>query len=51
MIISKEELVIKIETARERLNKSIDAKQRYDEIYQNSIELDKLIELYIVSGF
>lgn len=51
MIISKEELVIEIETARERLNTSIDAKRQYNEIYQNSIKLDKLIELYIVSGF
>lgn len=51
MRISKEELVMKIETAREKLNKSIDSKRQYEEIYQNSIELDQLIELYIVSDF
>lgn len=51
MRISKEELVIRIETARQNLNQSIDAEIQYDEIYKNSIELDHLIELYIASGF
>lgn len=51
MKISKEELRREIEEAREKLNKSIDFKERYDEIYKKSIELDQLIELYLVSGF
>lgn len=51
MKISKEELVCRIEAAREALNSSIEKKEEYGSIYQNSIELDKLIELYIVSGF
>lgn len=51
MKISKEELVISIEKAREKLNKSIDDKENYEIIYKHSIELDHLIEQYIVSGF
>lgn len=51
MRASKEELIRNIESARERLNKSIDLREQYDRIYQNSVELDQLIELYIVSGF
>lgn len=51
MKFSKEELVQKIEQSRKKLNQSIDLKDAYEEIYQNSIELDQLIELYIVSGF
>lgn len=51
MKVSKEELVQKIELARENLNKSIDLKKTYEEIYRYSVELDQLIELYIVSGF
>lgn len=48
---SKEELVQKIEHARVRLNDSIDLNEEYEKIYQNSTELDRLIELYVVSGF
>lgn len=51
MEVAKEELVRKIELARAKLNKSIDLKEKYEEIYQYSIELDRLIELYIVAGF
>lgn len=51
MKVSKEELVQKIELARKKLNNSIDLKERYEEIYRHSVELDQLIELYIVSGF
>lgn len=51
MEFSKEELVQKIEESRKKLNTSIDETLRYDEIYKNSVELDQLIELYIVSGF
>lgn len=48
---AKEELVKNIETARERLDSSIEKKERYEIIYRNSVELDRLIELYIASGF
>lgn len=51
MKFSKEELVQKIELARIKLNKSIDLKERYEEIYRCSVELDELIELYIAAGF
>lgn len=51
MNISKEELVVSIEEAREKLNKSIEEKENYELIYKHSIELDHLIEQYIVSGF
>lgn len=49
--MKREELVAKIEKAREQLNKSIDLKLRYEDVYENSVQLDKLIELYIVSEF
>lgn len=47
----KEDLVRKIEQARQTLNESIDGKKAYHLIYENSIELDSLIEQYMVSGF
>ena len=47
MEYTKAELVKKIEEARLILNKSIDEKHNYEEIYQNSIQLDSLIEQYI----
>lgn len=51
MGVSKEELLTKIEDTRKVLNDSIEAGARYEIIYQHSVELDQLIELYIVSGF
>lgn len=51
MGISKEELIQKIEQARETLNCSIEKKERYEIIYKNSVILDRLIEQYIVAGF
>ncbi|MGL5433823.1 MAG: Spo0E family sporulation regulatory protein-aspartic acid phosphatase [Lachnospiraceae bacterium] len=51
MKMSKEELVISIEEAREKLNNSIDGKEDYEEIYKKSVALDRLIEQYIVYGF
>lgn len=51
MEIIREDLVKDIEKARESLNRSIDGKECYEDIYRNSRELDRLIELYIVSGF
>lgn len=51
MNCSKEDLVRSIEGARDRLNRSIDMGEKYETIYINSVELDRLIEQYIVSGF
>lgn len=47
----KQELINKIETMRKKLNDSMEAKMEYDIIYQYSVELDKLIEQYIVAGY
>lgn len=51
MVISKEELVMRIEDARQKLNESINENDEYNDIYQHSIELDQLIEQYIVAGY
>lgn len=51
MKMSKNELIEKIEQARQRLNASIDEGKDYEQIYQDSVELDYLIEQYIVAGF
>lgn len=48
---SKEELIVLIEKARKLLNDSIDAKDDYDKVYQYSVELDQLIERYILAGY
>ncbi len=50
-IPGKQRLIEEIEAARKKLNDSIDAKKDYDTIYRNSVELDQLIELYIVAGY
>lgn len=50
-MISKEELIEKIERARQILNNSIDERKQYEDIYNNSIHLDSLIEQYIVAGY
>jgi len=50
---SKEKLILieKIESARKKMNDSIDSKDDYDTIYRYSVELDQLLEQYIVAGF
>lgn len=48
---SKEELVRMIEAARRRLNNSIESGEPYKKVYQRSVELDRLIERYVVSEF
>ncbi|MFR5601930.1 MAG: Spo0E family sporulation regulatory protein-aspartic acid phosphatase [Lachnospiraceae bacterium] len=48
---AKEELVREIETSRQKLNNSIESRQDANVIYQYSVELDKLIEQYIVLGY
>ena len=45
-MISKEELIYKIEEARDKLNRSIDTEQDSSTVYKRSVELDQLIELY-----
>ena len=47
MEISKEELVVCIELARKKLDGSIANKDDYRYIYENSIALDRLLEIYI----
>lgn len=47
----KEELIIMIEAAREKLNKSIDKEEDSSTIYERSVELDSLIEQYIAAGY
>ena len=49
--LDKQRLIEKIEAARRKLNDSIDTKKDYDTIYRYSVELDHLIELYIVAGY
>ena len=49
--LGKQNLIEKIEAARSRLNESIDSTKDYEIIYQYSVELDHLIEQYIVAGY
>ncbi len=51
MEFSKNELIEKIEAVRKRLNASIDERKDYEQIYRHSVELDRLIEQYIVAGY
>ena len=43
----REELVQKIERARQQLNQNIDTQAAYDIIYHYSVELDLLLNQYI----
>ena len=47
----KAQLIDRIEEARKKKNDSIEAKESYGTILQNSKDLDKLIEQYIVEGY
>ena len=49
--LEKQSLIEKIEAARKQLNDSIDSKKDYEIIYHYSVELDHLIEQYIVAGY
>lgn len=51
MEISKEELVVCIERARKKLDGSIANRDDYHCIYENSVALDRLIEVYIGMGY
>ena len=51
MEISKEELVACIEKARRKLEGSIEDGEEYCYVYENSVELDRLIEIYIAMGY
>ncbi|MFR3284708.1 MAG: Spo0E family sporulation regulatory protein-aspartic acid phosphatase [Clostridium fessum] len=46
----REELVQKIERARQQLNQNIDTKAAYDTIYHYSVELDKLFKSVYRAG-
>ena len=46
---SRKELVKQIESARDRLNHSIETGAAYDTVYENSKELDCLISQYIAA--
>ena len=49
--LGKQNLIEKIEAARKVLNDSIDSRKDYEIIYRYSVELDHLIEQYIVAGY
>ncbi len=51
MTVEKQRLIEQIEEARARMNASIAAHRDYEIIYQNSVDLDRLIEQYIVAGY
>lgn len=51
MTNAREELIQEIEMARERLNTSIEKRESYKTIYQISIELDQLLNQYVVAGY
>ena len=40
-----------MEYSKEELVKKIDEKHNYEEVYQNSVQLDSLIEQYIAKGY
>ena len=47
----KQELVRKIESARKKMDDSIEARDDYEQILQYSVELDRLIEQYFAAGY
>ncbi len=49
--MTREELIARIEETRRQLDRSIEQKENYEVIYRHSVELDVLIEQYIVAGF
>ena len=51
MVKPKEEMIREIEAAREKLNRSIDEKDAYGIIYRHSVELDLLLNQYILAGY
>ncbi len=51
MVKAKEEMIREIEAAREKLNRSIDEKDAYGIIYRHSVELDLLLNQYILAGY
>lgn len=47
----KHELVKKIESARKKMDHSIEARDDYNQILQYSVELDMLIEQYLAAEY
>lgn len=51
MANAKEELVEKIEKIREKMDQSIERREEFRKIYRYSVELDQLLNQYIVAGY
>ena len=51
MTNEKEVLIQEIENARERLNASIGEREAYGTIYKCSLELDQLLNKYLLTEF
>lgn len=49
MTNAKEDLIARIEAVREQMNCSIDTRAEYSLIYQYSVELDELLNQYMVA--
>ena len=51
MANAKEELVEKIEIIRQKMDQCIEQREEYRKIYRYSVELDQLLNQYIVAGY
>ena len=51
MANAKEELVEKIERVRKKMDLCIERWEEYRKIYEYSVELDELLNQYIVAGY
>ena len=51
MANAKEELVEKIERVRKKMDLCIERREEYRKIYEYSVELDELLNQYIVAGY
>ena len=51
MANAKEELVEQIEKIRKRMDQCIEQREEYRKIYRYSVELDQLLNQYIVAGY
>lgn len=51
MANAKEELVEKIEKVRKKMDQSIEQQEEFRKIYRYSVELDQLLNQYIVAGY
>ena len=51
MANAKEELVEQIEKIRKKMDQCIEQREEYRKIYRYSVELDQLLNQYIVAGY